>query len=176
MTANASEKPLTGRQIEAVELVALDAIPDDAIAAQLKINPVTLHRWKRLPLFQTAVADARAAHAEAVREQGIANKKNRLAAMNDRWQRMQQVIDERAKEMKGVPGGGKTGLLVRTYKSVGFGEYSETVEEYAVDTGLLRELRELEKQGAQEVGDWTEKQAVDQTTMVQFVGIDPERI
>jgi hypothetical protein len=37
-----------------------------------------------------------------------------------------------------------------------------TVEEYQVDTGLLKELREHEKQAAQELGQWSEKARVEQ--------------
>ena len=54
--------------------------------------------------------------------------------------------------------GHETGLLVRTYKLLGRGEDAQLVEEYKVDDGLLRELRELEKHSATELGQWMEKQ------------------
>jgi hypothetical protein len=70
---------------------------------------------------------------------------HRVRALENRWQRMHQVIDARAADatMKDVPGG-TTGLLVRTYRSIG----GDTVVEYAVDTGLLRDLRAHEEQAA----------------------------
>lgn len=71
---------------------------------------------------------------------------------------MQQVIAERAeaKEMQGVAGG-ETGLLAHNVKGLGKGDDFELVDEYAVDTGLLREIRETEKQAAIELGQWQEK-------------------
>lgn len=57
--------------------------------------------------------------------------------------------------MPDVPGG-KTGLLVREIKSIGAGPNSREVEEYKVDTGLLKELREHERQAAIELGQWQE--------------------
>jgi hypothetical protein len=40
-----------------------------------------------------------------------------------------------------------------------------TVEEYQVDTRLLKELREHKKQAAQELGQWSEKARVEQGPM-----------
>jgi hypothetical protein len=72
---------------------------------------------------------------------------------------MHQVIAERAAdpEMQAVPGG-KTGLLVRSTKGLGSGDNFTTVEEYEVDTALLKELREHELQAASEFA--TNKEAV----------------
>lgn len=75
---------------------------------------------------------------------------------------MKQVIDERAIDpemMKAA--GGSTGLLVRKLKQIGSGENAELVEEFEVDTGLLKEMREHEKQAAQELGQWVERQTMD---------------
>ncbi len=88
----------------------------------------------------------------------IAEQWERVRALEDRWRRLRQVIAERAAsaEMQGVPGG-TTGLLTHTVKGIGSGDHFQAVDEYAVDTNLLRELREIEKQAAQELGQWTEK-------------------
>lgn len=74
--------------------------------------------------------------------------------------------------MKDVPGG-NTGLLVRTTKGIGSGDTFQIVDEYAVDTGLLRELREHEKQAAQELGQWIDKSEVEQTTKA-YVTVGPD--
>jgi len=42
-------------------------------------------------------------------------------------------------------------------KGIGRGEDFEVVHIYAVDGTLLREIREIEKQAAQELGQWSEK-------------------
>jgi hypothetical protein len=53
---------------------------------------------------------------------------------------------------------------------LGSAEYPNIIEEYQVDTGLLKELREHEKQAAQELGQWSDKARVEQGPMqVQVV-------
>ena len=64
---------------------------------------------------------------------------------------MRMIIDERAVEMAGETAGGASGLLCRDYK----GKDADRAI-YKVDTGLLTEMREHEKQAAQELGQWQE--------------------
>jgi hypothetical protein len=59
--------------------------------------------------------------------------------------------------LPGIGAGGETGLLVRQIKLAASGA---TVEEFAVDTGLLKELRAHQEQAAKELGQWTEKREV----------------
>jgi hypothetical protein len=70
---------------------------------------------------------------------------------------MQAVIEERAADPTMQAPGASTGLLTRTQKQIGAGNSAVTVEEYQVDTRLLKELREHEKQAAQELSQWSEK-------------------
>ena len=84
---------------------------------------------------------------------------NRVDALNVRWGRLQAVIEERAADPTMQAPGSSTGLLTRTQKQIGSGDSAVTVEEYQVDTRLLKELREHEKRGAQELGQWSEKSA-----------------
>ena len=53
-------------------------------------------------------------------------------------------------------------MLVRRVKGLGRGDGFLLIESYEVDSRLLRELREHEKQAAQELGQWGEKPDVDQ--------------
>jgi hypothetical protein len=96
--------------------------------------------------------------SESLVAQSIAVKEARLRAANDRWLKMHTVIQERGSdpEMKDVPGG-KTGLLCHDRKGVGSGDAAEVIDVYQVDTGLLKEMRELEQQAAKELGQWVEK-------------------
>ncbi len=91
----------------------------------------------------------------------ISRRTRRVKALDDRWQAMQKVIAERAADAshQHAPGG-STGLLTRTLKIIGSGDAAQLVEEFELDAALLKELREHEKQAAQEVGQWTEKQEV----------------
>ncbi|MHC5543152.1 hypothetical protein ACYOEI_33435, partial [Singulisphaera rosea] len=107
-----------------------------------------------------------------VRRRGIAILERRVDALHDRWLRMQTIIEERAadKEMDGVPGG-KTGLIVRQTR--GSGPDAEPIDDYVVDTALLKELREHEKQAAQELGQWVETRKIDQFTKV-YITLGPD--
>lgn len=107
----------------------------------------------------------------------IAKLRNRMQRLNRRWEKGHEVIEARAADpaMQNVPGG-PTGLLVRTYKQIGVGRDAETVEEYAVDTATLRELREMEKQAAQELGQWNDDHAGQELTQKLYIGIQIEQI
>lgn len=132
----------------------------------------TLKDWSRIHNWQQRLADIAEAERQAIVARGIAERQNRIDALADRHRRMQRVIESRAQEHADIPGG-DTGLLVRQVKVVKVHGEFETdekgrsrfvptgeaieVEEYAVDTALLKEMREHEKQAAIELGQWSEK-------------------
>lgn len=151
----------SGRRERAALLVAQDELSDEQIAESVNVTRRALAKWKRAPEFAARVADLVAAMREAVRARGIAERQNRVDALNERWELMRKIVAERAaaQEMAQIAGG-KTGLLVRQLKQVGVGREAQVVEEFSVDTGLLRELREHEKQAAIELGQWQEKREV----------------
>lgn len=109
-----------------------------------------------------------------IKRKGIALHQNRVDALAERHRLLQQVIAERAAEMDGEASGGGTGLLVRKIKVTKQG----VLHEYAVDTGLLAEMRAHEQQIAQELGEWIDKQQVDgnSTQVVEIVGVDVSQI
>jgi hypothetical protein len=146
---------------EAARLVAEDLLSNELIAARFGVSRQSLDKWKRHPEFQARVSAIRDATRAAIIAEGIANQQNRVNALNDRWQRMQRVIEERAADdISGtflddetgeahVVAGWRTGLLVRAEKPHGI--------EFAVDVGLLRELRAHEEQAAKELGQWVDR-------------------
>jgi hypothetical protein len=141
--------------------VAEDALTDAEISAKADVTRQTLCNWKSHPDFAARVEGHRSAIREAVRSRGIAIKENRVAALEDRWRRLRRVIEQRAAspQFAEVPGG-STGLISRDQKGLGKGEDFEIVDVYRVDTGLLKELREHEKQAAQELGQWADKHEI----------------
>ncbi|SRR5579885_2187212 len=151
----------TKRKERAALLVAEDELTDVAIAGAVKISVAGLKKWKARPEFAARVAEIVSATRAAVQARGIAEKQNRLAALNDRWGRLQQIIRERGGDpaMATVPGG-QTGLLVRELKAMGTGADMTLVEEFHLDAALLKEAREHEKQAAIELGQWTERKDV----------------
>lgn len=124
------------------------------------------HRLLKIAEIKAAIDD----HLSNIKRQGIQLQQNRIDGLAARHRLMLQVIEDRSEEMKDETPGGGTGLLVRRVKVSKMGIFNE----YAVDTGLLRELREHEKQIAQELGEWTEKSevATSGTLSLDFAGID----
>ncbi len=142
----------------AASLLAEDRLTDAEIAARAGISRSTLARWKRSTQFQQRIAHHQAAQADSIVATGIASRRARIEALNDRWQRLQRIIAERA-EVFGdrgpdgkplVPGGG-TGLLMHFAKS----------GEFVLDAALLRELRAVEEQAARELGQWVDRSRLD---------------
>lgn len=156
--ANRSKTKLPKKQRSAAQLVAEDTLTDRQIAKRCNIALSTLENWKQGEAFRAVVAEVRERIDQEIMSRGIARRAKRVQTLEDQWEKMKQVIRERAVDpvMDDVAGG-KTGLLVRTEKSIGSGPGAKIVEEFAVDTGLLKELREHAKQAAIELGQWTEK-------------------
>lgn len=118
----------------------------------------TLKIWSVAFEWQARLAGIAEAERAAIVARGIADKQNRVNALNERWELMKRVVGERAvaEEMQRIAGG-KTGLLAHDVKGVGKGDDFQLVDVYEVDTGLLRELREHEMQAAKEMGQWAER-------------------
>ena len=146
----------TRRTERAALLVAEDQLTDAAIAKELGVVKATVENWKKRPEFRARVQGHVEAFAAALRAKGIADRQNRVDALNERWAAMQQVIAARAADPTMTAPGAKTGLLVRTYKPGKF----RVLEEYRFDAALVAELRAHEKQAAEELGQWVARNDV----------------
>jgi hypothetical protein len=142
----------------AAQLVADDRLTDREIAEQCGIDKATLERWKLQPSFKARVQAIIEAYAKRALKRGIARRERRVGVLNDLHNKMLQVIDERAKskDMATVPGG-KTGIVTKTLKGIGKGEDFQAIEEYRVDTGTIAEIRDVQKQAAEELGQWIKR-------------------
>lgn len=158
MRQETSEFKWSGKSSEAAQLLAEGSLTHADIAAKVGVSRQTVSRWLQNHEFAACVDSIIDDYRKAVRRRGLAVLERRVDALNDRWVRMRKVIDDRAADpdMAEVPGG-TTGLLVKDYKTVGSGESAVVRTIYSVDTGLLKEIREHEKQAAQELGQWVEK-------------------
>lgn len=86
----------------------------------------------------------------------IARKAYRIRAKNERWEELNEIIKQRAADpaLAHVPGG-SSGLLKPTrLRVVGTGDDKLLVWECRLDVALLTEMRRLEQQVAQELGQW----------------------
>lgn len=188
MQPNATDLRWNGNKRRAAELVAQDQLTDAEIAKECGVHKVTLERWKQYPEFAERVNEIKTEIAAQLRAEGIANKRNRLAAYQRRWDLLEQVRAERgADPTMAAVAGGTTGVLVRDIKLVkhiddsdpetGQRIWQEPQEVFAVDVPMLREWREIEKQMAIETGEWEEKQKVSGEMLVRrYVGVDPDDV
>lgn len=143
---------------EAAQLLAENDFSVEEIAARIGVERTTLWRWKTDPFFAAEVAIIEKRLGNLSLRRVIARRNRRLLALEDRWLRMQQVIEARAADPDHQrASGGETGLLVRRQRVIGSGDNALLIEEFEVDTALLKELRETERQAAQEAGQWQEK-------------------
>lgn len=160
----------------AAQRVAEDRLTNAKIAEEAGVTFQTLHNWKCHPDFAARVESHLDEYRAIVRREGIAILEKRVEALNDRWERMRQIMEERGEspDMQDVAGG-RTGLLVRTIKGVGSGEDFTLVNQYEVDGTLLKELRDHEKQAAQELGQWAERTTTESMVKL-YGGFDPEQV
>lgn len=143
----------TALRLEAAAAVALDELTDDEIARNANVSRATLKTWRKHPVFAAKVEELVEEAGETCKRYAIGRKARRLAAMNRRWLALQQIIEARAVDCstQGRPGAA-TGLLVLKIRVVGTGQHQRTVEEMELDAPLMKELRELERAAAEELG------------------------
>lgn len=173
-----AEKPLSAKQLKAAALCAEDELNDDEIAAEVGIGLRTLGNWKTDPAFLDAIA----LHAQRVQAAmlrlDIAKKTKRVKTLNDLYLKSITVIEERADAYADDPDahGGGTGLIVKTVKQIGAGQNAQTVTEYQVDTGLMKQLESLMHSAAKELGQIVDKSEQSGNMTVTVVGINAEDI
>jgi hypothetical protein len=104
----------------------------------------------RIRELQEEIADRSVAAALLEREERVRRLNHRALLLDD-------VIRERAADpdLQKIPGG-NTGLIVRAWKAAG----KELRPEFSVDVGLLKELRAIERQAAEELGQWCDKSEI----------------
>jgi len=148
----------------AAQMVSEDRLFDAQIAEKVGISRQQLTRWKANKAFAARVTELTGIWTDRALKYGLARREKRVAVLSDMHDRLLTVIEERAKdaEMQSVPGG-RTGLICRTVKGIGKGADFKEVQEFAVDTGVLKELRGLQEQIGKELGQFIDRSAVDIT-------------
>lgn len=123
-----------------------EGVPPLWICDELGIAPSTFERWMANTEFRLGIRRCLEALSEHVMTSGLANRTHRLMAQNERWTSQKEIVRARAKrakedpELAAVPGA-TTGWIDNK------GEY---------DASLAKEMRDTEKHGAIEVGQWNE--------------------
>jgi hypothetical protein len=164
---------------KAAQRLADGRMTDERIAQEAGVSRMTLYTWQKDPDFAARIEQhTQTLHARLVKR-GAADKQKRINGQVERLQLYWDLLaaragdgqaalkaagtpDEAARALRALfgkgelPPGVETGLLTKTYKQIG----KVLQEEWAVDTGLLAEMRALEKQIAQELGEWTDKKDI----------------
>ena len=113
-------------------------------------------------LRKANIAEAIQSQLQGLDQRGIAVKQRRIDAKIERWQALMAVrraradaFRQQAEEHPGdpLPPGWESGFHVRQIKAVPAGRGETTlIEEFVLDTAMMRELDTLEKDIAQECG------------------------
>jgi hypothetical protein len=157
-------KTLSNKQEDAAQLIVAGELSLVAIADAVGVTDRGLRKWRTEPAFIARVDEIRDEYRAIVRARGVAVREHRIEAYDRRSRLLDRVLASRAadKNLKKLPGG-DTGLVVITrWESIkGAPDEEPTlIPVHAVDTAMLKEWRELEKQAAQDMGQWTSKQEV----------------
>lgn len=163
---------------KAAVLVAEDEINDEDIAAECGIGRTTLHEWKQIKTFQDRVAEHLAELDRQMMRYAISKRRKRIGKLQRALDRVEQVIDERAEDMRhndaaDTPGA-SSGLLVS--KPI-FSHSGELAYEWKFDSALVREYRALMEQTAKELGQLQDRLEITGETLVrQYVGVNIEDV
>jgi hypothetical protein len=142
----------------------------DAISALLKPNSDVHSKTEHVHMPEPSVPQMHKIAAEiALSAPALHIRDNRLKLQQDIANRLLMVIEDRAAAYANAPGG-RSGLLAMDYKGAG----EDMREVYKVDTGVLSELRELQKQIATELGQWQEPASQAVSIQILWPGDRPE--
>jgi len=188
MSLNVPDKDATAQKRKAAELLALDELSDQQIADAVGVTKRTITRWKHLPLVKQIIAEATKEIGEAIRAEGIREKQFRLAAQEERWRDLEALRKARGADphISSFPGGA-TGFVAVDLKQVkhlaepkegedGVPQWTQEYWTHAFDATLWNAYLSIERHIAQEMGQWTDKAELDMTSVVEFVGFDPEKL
>lgn len=171
------------RRLRAAQLVAAGEKTEEEICREIGITRKGLWQWKCRSEFKSRVAEIVEQTKNALLKNGIRVRECRLQALEELFGRISNVILARSKRQLSVVApdqsgdvdefdadeasaapvnergqGVETGMIAVDYK----GKYAN-VPVFKFDAALAREYRETLKHIAQEMGEWSEKQEVEQS-------------
>ncbi len=125
---------------------AAEGMPPTLICQNLGLHPHVFESWMTNTEFRLRIRQYLEILSEHVMLSGLANRAHRLIAANERWAAQKTIVAQRAKRAKEDPEvakvpGAETGWVNEK------GEY---------DAPLAKEMRDTEKHGAIEAGQWNE--------------------
>lgn len=153
------------QKVQAAYLLGTSTMTQKDIGDYIGISPSTISTWKKIPEFKERVDELEQEELEEVMRLPFARKSGRIRKYDELLQGMSKVIEARKEDFRGTPEalttGGDTGLVVRKKRALGSGgPFMEIIEEYEVDTGLIKAIESMSTQIAKETGQWQEKSEI----------------
>jgi hypothetical protein len=162
-----------------------------SVARLVGASPNTIRIWRRHPGFQRRVDNLLRASADEIYDSGLAIKARRVVELQRRHGMLTDIIERRqewAEEFADgetvvdvetgaayqIPGI-STGALILHLKSIGSGDFQRVVIEANFDTALMRELREIERQLAVELGQWSGDNGV-KLNIKMYAGVNIDQV
>lgn len=142
------------REIAAV--LAAEGATNADVAAAVGVKLITYMYWRRETEFRARIDELRRRRADAMVDISIANVKDIVEALDERWRRMKLIMEERGNDpdMQSVPGG-RSGFIARKLRAFPSGNPRvppTIVEEYSVDAAFLAAFVEIEQHAAKLLG------------------------
>lgn len=153
----------TTARTKAAQHIFDDALSDEQIAEAVGKSRKWLSEQKKRPEFVQRLEELAAHAAAQLASEGIRSRENQLRRLQVRAYALDEIVRQRSvgkppsarsAELKVADVyGWDTGYLVHDVKT----NKDSVFDVYSLDTGLLGELRAIEKQAAQVKGWWVDK-------------------
>ncbi len=176
----------TEQRLRAVALLADGRYTQKEVAQMIGTSPSILKGWQRNPVFQNQLDNNINEYKDRILSTTIAQKHYRIKSLQDRHELLNRIISQRQKqvdptsqfynpEFAHLPGL-DTGLVLPSLTStkVGMHDYLLT-HEAKIDNALLTEFRSIEKQAAEETGQWSETHNIN-ILQKAYIGIDINQV
>ena len=167
----------TDKHVEACALLAAGELEVQVIAAKLGVARETLWKWRQIPEFIARLNEHQQRLDAECYNYACGAKRERVRRLQLLINKIERVIEQRAKKYASDAEaiGGDTGMVIHRVRYHKTGSDYVRVTETEFDAALVRELRELHKQLAIEMGQWTEKRDVTSggVPIKVYAGVDP---
>jgi hypothetical protein len=142
---------------EIVRLACEEGLSNSAIGQKLGYSPATIRTWLERPEYKEAVKTYYAILEEETFRLAGVTKAKRVQQYQELLDALWSLKQQRGEAYSHIDSGGDTGLLVKQVKTVGTGQNAYDVAEYLYDSAVVRDILSINKQIAQEMGQWSEK-------------------
>ena len=143
----------TERRLKAAAMLAAGRTIVETAKA-ISVDEKSIDKWKKTPEFLSMIQEATEVLRNRILSHGAAVKEYRIRAKRRRLGQLLCIA--RARGGDSTRGGAewdKTGFMVQRLKGVGSGDNFLLTTEFELDTGLLREISNLEREIAEEMGE-----------------------